>query len=80
MNYGKATCAVALPTAVLLIASDAVGDESLKATPTLFDTAAQQTLIHKQVVEQLNIPPIVKEWATLMGFGMKKVISKQHIL
>ena len=63
--------AVALPTCMALIESS-VKDSSLKSTSVLLDTAAQQSLVSRQVVENLGIKPIGKEFTTLVGFGSSK--------
>ena len=42
------------------------------------DTAAQQSLIHCEVVERLGIVPIRQEYTTLVGFGMARPISKNY--
>ena len=38
----------------------------------MLDTAAQQSLVSRQVVENLGIKPIGKEFTTLVGFGSSK--------
>ena len=63
--------AVALPTAMVLIESS-VKDVSLKSASILLDTAAQQTLIHRKIVDDLQLKPIGREFTSLIGFGQTK--------
>ena len=72
ISHVKTTRSVALPTATLLVRSDDIKDASVKTVGVLFDTAAQQTIVHKAFVQKLQIKPIRKEWATLQGFGNHK--------
>ena len=77
VTTNKKCCSVALPTvtAQIDISSD---DKSLQAVGVLLDTAAQQSLIHREVVERLKIEPIRQEYTTLVGFGMHRPMAKNY--
>ena len=63
--------AVALPTAMVLVESN-VKDISLKSTSILLDCESQQTLVSRQVVDNLGIKTVGREFTTLVGFGSSK--------
>ena len=53
-------------------------DKSLQVVGCLLDTAAQQSLIHHEVVERLGIVPFRQEYTMLVGFGMARPNSKNY--
>ena len=77
VTTNKRNCLVALPTLTALVECS-IDDKSLQKVGVLLDTAAQQSLIHRAVVERLGIEPIRQEYTTLVGFGMSKVIAKNY--
>ena len=77
VTTNKRCCSVALPTFTAQIECS-VNDNSLQAVGVLLDTAAQQSLIHREVVERLNIEPIRQEYTTLVGFGMNRPMAKNY--
>ena len=74
VTTNKRCCSVALPTFTAQIDSS-VNDKSLQTVGVLMDTAAQQSLINREVVERLNIEPIRQEYTTLVGFGMQRPMA-----
>ena len=77
VTTNKRCCSVALPTFTAQIDSS-VNDKSLQTVGVLMDTAAQQSLINREVVERLNIEPIRQEYTTLVGFGMQRPMAKNY--
>ena len=77
VTTNKRNCLVALPTLTAQIEC-LINDKSLQVVGVLLDTAAQQSLIHRNVVERLGIEPIRQEYTTLVGFGMSKPIAKNY--
>ena len=77
VTTSKRSCSVALPTLTAQIESS-VKDKSLQVVGVLMDTAAQQSLIHREVVTRLGIVPIRQEFTTLVGFGMSRPVSKLY--
>ena len=73
----KKVCAVALPTFTCQLDSS-VSDKSLTSVACLLDTAAQTTLIHRDVVKRLNIEPCRQEFTTLVGFNMAKPMARSY--
>ena len=70
----KKVCAVALPTFTCQLDSS-VSDKSLTSVACLLDTAAQTTLIHRDVVKRLNIEPCRQEFTMLVGFNMVRPMA-----
>ncbi|CAL4079762.1 unnamed protein product, partial [Meganyctiphanes norvegica] len=77
VTTNKKNCSVALPTALVQIECG-MKDKSLETVGLLFDTAAQQSLIYRDVVKRLNIEPIRQEYTTLVGFGMSKPMARNY--
>ena len=73
----KKVCSVALPTLTAQIESSAT-DKSLTSVACLLDTAAQTSLIHRDVVERLKIEPFRQEFTTLVGFNMARPVAKNY--
>ena len=70
--------AVALQTAVLS-AENAEASEVLlheKNVAILADTAAQKSLVTKELADRLKLPIIKQERASILGFGQNKADSK----
>ena len=77
VNTTKRSCSVALPSLTAQIESS-TQDATLKVVGVLLDTAAQQSLIHRSVVERLGIKPIRQEFTSLVGFGMTRPVTKAY--
>ena len=77
VTTNKRNCSVALPTITAQVECT-VNEKSLQVVGVLLDTAAQQSLIHRDVVERLRIEPVRQEYTTLVGFGMSKPIAKNY--
>lgn len=68
-------CSVALPTFTAQVETS-ISDKSLASVSCLLDTAAQTSLIARDVVERLQIEPFKKEFTTLVGFQMSRPVAK----
>ena len=68
---------MALPTLTAQIESSTT-DKSLASVACLLDTAAQTSLIHRDVVERLKIEPFRQEFTTLVGFNMARPVAKSY--
>ena len=77
VTTNKRNCSVALPTLTAQIECE-INDKSLQMVGVLLDTAAQQSLIHRDVVEKLGIEPVRQEYTTLVGFGMQRPMAKNY--
>ena len=73
----KKSCCVALPTLTAQIESP-VKDKADQVVGILMDTAAQQSLVSRTVVERLGIVPFKQEHTSLIGFGMSRAMSKTY--
>ena len=77
VTTNKRSCSVAIPTLTAQVDLP-TNDKSLQAVGILLDTAAQQSLINREVVKRLGIKPIGQEYTTLVGFGMSRPIAKSY--
>ena len=77
VTTNRRCCSVALPTLTAKVDSPTV-DKSMQVVGVLLDTAAQQSLINREVVKRLGIVPIGQEYTTLVGFGMNKPMAKNY--
>ena len=77
VTTNKRHCTIALPTLTTEVECT-TKDKSLQVVGVLLDTAAQQSLIHREVVERLGIKPFGQEFTTLIGFGMARPIAKNY--
>ena len=77
VTTNKRNCSVALPTITAQVECS-VNEKSLQVVGVLLDTAAQQSLIHRNVVERLGIEPVRQEFTTLVGFGMSRPMAKSY--
>ena len=68
-------CSVALPTFTAQVETS-ISDKSLASVSCLLDTAAQTSLIAREVVDRLKIEPFKKEFTTLVGFQMSRPVAK----
>ena len=68
-------CSVALPTFTAQVETS-ISDKSLASVSCLLDTAAQTSLISREVVDRLQIEPFKREYTTLVGFQMSRPIAK----
>ena len=77
VTTNKRNCSVALPTLTAQVECS-IDEKSLQVVGVLLDTAAQQSLIHRDVVERLKIEPFRQEFTTLIGFGMSRPMAKNY--
>ncbi len=73
----KKVCSIALPTFTAQVDVPTT-DRSLASVSGLLDTAAQTSLVSREVVDRLQLKPYRQEFTTLVGFNMSKPVAKAY--